>query len=584
MALVVLNLLFCDHSTVAESSVVRLAVGPFFAPAANPSLRQAGLMLPDLLTVELSRQNRFQMVEREKVNAIWGELRLDEAGLTDTRTMARLGSMLECDWFVSGSLVASGTRTQVWIKVIDIHNGIVLDLEALPYVSADLSATVSGIAGFLRDTGSRPHGRQFITVGSFVDRSISSTREDWSRRLPALIERHFQAAGMTVVEREAVAPMFEEFALSRAGVTESRTNRVKLQPAFWIVDGGYKWVRDTEDKVSVVLRIQKIGGQEQLVNLTKPPGTELENAVVTAIESVLTATNQAPAEQSALEEAAIHTQRAMLAAEGRGPVSATRYSPPAIQATPSGLASGMTMVSGNMPQQHLQENRQASIKSLESAILLNPGDSKSRYYLGYALVNANDPGERQRGRQLLEELGALTNVNWAGPARKLLARAAGTFDAQADAKANVKSNEEKVQRDPNNADAKYALAHQLRSQLESIRGRATQLLRDVIASSADPALKTNARDSLAFYQGPDQFTSTNLPVAPPAMASVMPVAAAEEALQRNPNDSEAKFRLAQSLGAQAEQNRQRPAVAAGTDEFIHQRRHGDQRTEIADVL
>ena len=81
-----LNLVFSAWlllGTVAfaqETNSIRMAVGPFFAPSGNASLEKAAAELPDILMVALSQENRFQLVERDKVNAIWGELHLAEAG------------------------------------------------------------------------------------------------------------------------------------------------------------------------------------------------------------------------------------------------------------------------------------------------------------------------------------------------------------------------------------------------------------------------------------------------------------------------------------------------------------------------
>src|SRR5438309_864779 len=75
----------------AESNVVRLAVGPFFAPAGNDGLRQASRVLPELLAADLSGTPRFQLVEREKVQAVWNELNLSVSGLVARETVAKLG-------------------------------------------------------------------------------------------------------------------------------------------------------------------------------------------------------------------------------------------------------------------------------------------------------------------------------------------------------------------------------------------------------------------------------------------------------------------------------------------------------------
>src|ERR1700690_2062220 len=63
----------------AETNSVRLALGPFYAPARRPSLQQPAETLPDLLTASLPQGGRFQLVEREKVKAIWSEWHLAEA-------------------------------------------------------------------------------------------------------------------------------------------------------------------------------------------------------------------------------------------------------------------------------------------------------------------------------------------------------------------------------------------------------------------------------------------------------------------------------------------------------------------------
>src|SRR5438067_8636554 len=117
----------------AESNVIRLAIGPFLAPPANNDMRQASQILPELLVGELSRVPRFQLVEREKAQTVWNELNLNASGLVARDTVAKLGRVLACDWVVSGSLVQVASRTYVWTKVINVRDGVVLDLNATPY-------------------------------------------------------------------------------------------------------------------------------------------------------------------------------------------------------------------------------------------------------------------------------------------------------------------------------------------------------------------------------------------------------------------------------------------------------------------
>jgi curli biogenesis system outer membrane secretion channel CsgG len=100
------SLLLCGAiASAAETNSIRIAIGPFFAPAGNAALEKAASELPDLLPALLPQESRFQLVERDKVTALWNEMHLAQAGLTSMDTVVKLGRILSCDWLVSGSFV-----------------------------------------------------------------------------------------------------------------------------------------------------------------------------------------------------------------------------------------------------------------------------------------------------------------------------------------------------------------------------------------------------------------------------------------------------------------------------------------------
>lgn len=383
--------LLAAHATATEPNPVRLAVIPFSAPQKNDLLRKAAGELPDLLMVRLSQKNQFQLVERDKVNLIWSELHLAEDGFVSAKSAEQLGSILSCDWLVGGSIVQVGTNIQLWIKVIDVHSGIVLDLKTFPYNPTNFSATISPIPSFLARVDPQSPPRQFIALGRFADQSLSSSRADWSQRLPALIERHFLEAGFGVVEREAVAPIFSEFQFESAGLTGDYTNRVKLKPAFWIVDGGYKWIYDTQEKLSVALRVQKIGGAVQIFRFSVPPG-ELEKTVDASIQSAMTNPPLMNSEQAALAESTAADSTGMKFAAGHDEFG-----------------------NGNIP-----AIREDTINKFKQALLLNPNDQHARYMLGLALFETVDPETVRQGKELLEEAAASNDPQYATMAKNLL--------------------------------------------------------------------------------------------------------------------------------------------------------------------
>jgi TolB-like protein len=380
------------NAGAAESSPMRLAVVPFSAPPGNGDIQQIAASAPDLLMAELSHDKRFQLVEREKVNAIWRELHLAESGFVSADTVGKLGKILACDWLVSGSFVPAGTNVQAWVKVIEVQSGVVLDLQAFPYSPTNVSATISAISTFLAQVNAKSQPRQYITLGKFVDLSISSAREDWAQRLRILIEKHYLAAGYGVVERETISPIFEEYQLQKAGLTGDATNRVKLKPAFWIVEAGCKWLYDANDEISVALRVQKVGGGEEVFRLTKPPGEELEKAVLASIQSALLNTAQMTMEQAQAAEASNRAARAMELANGRDELRVPGRS--------------------NL--------RQDSLNVFKQAVLLNTNDMRSKFMLGMGLFTGVDPVESQHGRELLEEVATSGDVPNAAKAKNLL--------------------------------------------------------------------------------------------------------------------------------------------------------------------
>jgi TolB-like protein len=482
----------------AESNAPRVAVGPFFAPVGNDRLRQASQVLPELLVAELSDNLRFQLVERDKVQAVWSELNLNASGLVARDTVAKLGRVLACDWLVSGSLVEAGGRTRVWTKVIDVRTGVVLDLNAAPFEAGAFTNTVASIAAFLAKTGTQPKGRQFIAIGPFVDMNppTSTKREDWSRRIAALIEKHFLEAGFGVVEIAAVGPIFEERRLETAGLTGNPEGRVKLQAAFWLVDGGCEWAAGDGDKLRVGLRVQQVGGPEQMYRVTEPAGEEIEKAVIATITRALANTNL-------FAQASPNAEADLLAA--RGMELATRRSP--FRPNTSQAAKTQTIWDSyqQVEEQNKrgQETRNAAIATYERTLLRDPKNLEAKTMLGYALLGELDSAKREHGKELLREVVASKDPKYADRAQRhlnhadLLARAGQQMAQPAPRPKDWRSVNQAVADNPNDLEAKCDLgAMLLELPRKSDRERGRKMLAEVAAGDR-PDQAERARKLLA---------------------------------------------------------------------------------------
>lgn len=413
----------CVATCPAETNLVHMAVVPFHAPAGNSKLQNAAQALPDLLTAALSSNSRFQLVEREKINAVWGELHLTEAGLTSADTVAKLGKVLSCDWLVSGSLLPVGTNAQIWVKVIDTQNGVLLDMKALPYDAATFQATAAEIARFLEQAKVRTQPREFIALEKFEDRSVSSTREDWTPRLRALIEKYLLDAGYGVAERDSVAPIFAEYQLQSAGMTAD-ARQVKLKPIFWTVGGSWKWFRDTQDKLSVTINLRKMGGREQMLSFTKPPGEDLEKAVVDAIQSTLKSTGSVTVEQALAAEQKLRSAHLDELSKGRGETytpSRFKTETPPVSITVTDAYGGKSLATMDPAFQAQQQSHvQEMTKTMQQAILLNPTGAKAKFMQGMALYGVSDAGQSRQGEKLLEEVAKSGDPAYATKAKNWL--------------------------------------------------------------------------------------------------------------------------------------------------------------------
>jgi hypothetical protein len=484
---------------------VRVAIGPFFAPVAATSLQPTAQALPELLTVELSRESRFQVLERERVQRLVAELDMSAAGLTSRRSVVRVGQVLACDWLVSGSLVQTGARTLAWTKVIEMHSGVVLDLEAVPVSGDSLAVTVSNITHFVAGAGRvrRPQGREFISLGRIMDQRpwLSASRDDWSRRMSAVIEQYGHRNGYGVVEQEAVTPLFEERRLAAAGGQADEP--VPLQPAFWLVDGGCKWIEGKPDRLEIGLRVQRVGGREQIVTFTTPAGEPAEKALTEHLQNALADTNRVPAERAAKAEADLMTRRGEEIMNLRMPfMMEQRPGATNVERWMSDLARDVERYEST------KENRRRAVATYERTLLLDPTNHEAKINLAWVLFASEQWDERERAKELLKQVVASNHPKWAPLASGQLGRMEQMLDIitknekRIIEKVDWLNLERMVVANPQDWEARCRLGILLTTADGGrMLGRAQQLLLEVMACG-DETLAARAREKLPENTSP----------------------------------------------------------------------------------
>jgi tetratricopeptide (TPR) repeat protein len=97
-----------------------VAVMPLSFSGADTSLKPLERGFAELLTVDLARSSRLTVVERMRIQAVIDELKLQQAGGTDSSSNVRAGRILQAGRLVQGSILQSGQQLRVDAAVVDV--------------------------------------------------------------------------------------------------------------------------------------------------------------------------------------------------------------------------------------------------------------------------------------------------------------------------------------------------------------------------------------------------------------------------------------------------------------------------------
>ncbi|MDK1032477.1 MAG: CsgG/HfaB family protein, partial [Planctomycetia bacterium] len=85
--------------------------------------------LADMLITDLSATSRLQLVERERMQALFAEMRLAEAGLVDEKTAAKFGKTIKADLALFGSYLVEEGNIQIEAHIVEVRTGALRRVE-----------------------------------------------------------------------------------------------------------------------------------------------------------------------------------------------------------------------------------------------------------------------------------------------------------------------------------------------------------------------------------------------------------------------------------------------------------------------
>lgn len=119
------------------SERLSLTVFPF---EQKGSVSEAGLSFQDNLIDSLVNQNRFRVVERNKLDIILNEHKLSRTKLIDKNTALRLGRLVAAQSIIAGSIIETRTGIEIVARLIDTETSEILAAEDVYDEVKDLPA------------------------------------------------------------------------------------------------------------------------------------------------------------------------------------------------------------------------------------------------------------------------------------------------------------------------------------------------------------------------------------------------------------------------------------------------------------
>ncbi|HXJ60253.1 MAG TPA: hypothetical protein VNU68_26705 [Verrucomicrobiae bacterium] len=386
----------------STAAIIRAVLGPFVAEQKQPELAAASTLLIESLRGELEREPKFQWIEGAARQTAVTVLTPTNGLFASAEATLRAGRQSGADWLVNGAIFARATRTQLWVRVIDVETGTMTDVAALGFDAARPKSAALAVAALVRRAGLLTPKQHFIVAGSF-----NGPRWDG---LAGAFAQHYRSAGYEVVSAGDAAPFLSAHFVASASRSTNETTRpqLKILPAFWRVEAHDSAPASSSGPISpAVLRVQRLGGPPDEIPLPDLTGTALTDAACRAVERAMQQTKARANASAALWQSEMHRQRGLERVDG-----------PPLATIPAGATDRRAAI-----EQSMRTRAESTRASFEIALAQNPNDLEAKFWVGYANVFSAEPAEQARGRKLLEEVVAGNRPDLADRARRTLAGA-----------------------------------------------------------------------------------------------------------------------------------------------------------------
>ena len=136
----------------AVASARTIAIAYFDNNTGKAELDPLRKGLADMLITDLGNVGSLQIVERDKLNQVIGELKLGQSKFIDPKTAQKLGKGLAAEFIMTGGYVVAGKTMRVDVRVIEVKTGRVAASEKVEGNKEDFFAIEKDLVDILVKT------------------------------------------------------------------------------------------------------------------------------------------------------------------------------------------------------------------------------------------------------------------------------------------------------------------------------------------------------------------------------------------------------------------------------------------------
>ncbi len=294
---------FSLASAASEHQTNTLAIMNFTNPDDDAELLEWGRRYAEFLTIELGKDRRLTLVERNKIDEILKELELTLFGLGPKDRAIQIGRLLGAQIMVVGELEKKRGIIQIKVDLVQPSTGNILGEENLRCKEKELFSYQKTLAKCLRKdlnvalAGLKPkEKRNTIAVLQFRNTSQFDRLDPLEVELPEMIMADLKrVGGLLLLERSHIDKIIQEAHLGESGLIEDATAQ-KALGADILIGGSFcempqpgQPMEDSALKIEVVVRKQGVEGPSHKFDVEGEVKefTQLEKKIIRKVIDVL---------------------------------------------------------------------------------------------------------------------------------------------------------------------------------------------------------------------------------------------------------------------------------------------------------